>query len=120
LDRSLERSYSNQKGKVKMAKVRLDPLFSGISGRMGDLVFRTSKNGQVTVSQRPRKSGAAPSEAQQANRQRFAEASKYASAALANPALRAVYENRAAKEGTSAFALARNDYLQGKDLLTEK
>jgi hypothetical protein len=103
-----------------MAKVRLDPLFSGISGRMGDLVFRTSKDGQVTVSQRPRKSDTPPSEAQQANRQRFAEASKYASAVLADPVLRTIYEDMAAEEGLSAFAMARNDYLKGKDLLAKK
>ena len=87
---------------------------------MGDLVFRTSKNGEVTVSHRPRKSGAAPSEAQQANRRRFAEASKYARAALADPAQRAVYEEIAAEEGISPFAAARADYFKGNARLTEK
>jgi hypothetical protein len=103
-----------------MAKIKLDPLFAGISGTMGGLVFRTSKNGEVTVSKRPRKSNTPPSEAQQINRQRFAEASKYASAALADPLLRAVYEEIAAQEGLSPFAVARNDYLQGNDRLAKK
>ena len=103
-----------------MAKVMLDPLFSGMSGRMGDFVFRTSKNGQVTVSRRPRKPVAAPSEAQKANRQRFVKANNYARAALADPDLRAVYENIAAQDGVSAFAAVRADYYKGNDLLVRE
>jgi hypothetical protein len=103
-----------------MAKVKLDPLFLGISGTMGDFVFRRSKNGEVIISQRPRKSNTPPSEAQQAQRQRFAEANKYARAALTDSALRAVYEEIAAEEGISAFAAARADYFKGKARLAEK
>jgi hypothetical protein len=87
---------------------------------MGNLVFRTSKNGEVTVSERPRKSNTPPSEAQQANRLRFTAASKYASAALADPALRAMYAEVAAEEGLSPFAAARADYLQGNDRRVKK
>ena len=39
---------------------------------------------------------------------------------LADPDVRAIYEERAAEEGQSAFALARTDYFQGKDLLSKK
>jgi hypothetical protein len=100
-----------------MAKVRLDPLFSGMSGGMGGLIFRTLKNGEVTVSRRLRKSNTPPSEAQLAQQKRFGEASKYASVALTDPVLRALYEDRAAEEGITAFAAARSDYLQGNDRL---
>jgi hypothetical protein len=103
-----------------MAKVKLDPLFAGISGTIGDLVFRTSKNGQVTISKRPGKSNAEPSEAQKAQRERFKLANAYARAALADPDVRAIYEERAAEERQSAFALARTDYFNGKDLLSKK
>jgi hypothetical protein len=103
-----------------MAKARLDPLIIGLSGTIGDFVFRRSKNGETIISKRPRKTSTPPTEAQQAQQQRFGEASKYASAALADPVLRAVYEDRAAEEGTSAFAAARKDYFQGNDLLAKK
>ena len=97
-----------------MAKAKLDPLFSSISGTMGDVVFRRSKRGEVIIARRPRKSNAPLSKAQLANQQRFAEASKYASAALADSDLRAVYEEIAAQEGISAYAAARADYFKGK------
>ena len=102
-----------------MAKVMLDPLFAGLSGTMGDLVFKRTRNGQTIVCQRPRKSNAEPSPAQKAQRERFKLAGAYAKAALADPDLRAFYEERAEKEGQSAFALARTDYFDGKHLPTQ-
>jgi hypothetical protein len=103
-----------------MAKIKLDPLFAGISGTIGDLVFKRTANGQTIVARRPRKSNAEPSPAQKAQRERFKLASAYAKAALADPDLRAIYEERAAKVREGAFALARMDYLDGKDLLSNK
>ena len=103
-----------------MAKIKLDPLFAGISGTIGDLVFKRSRNGVTIVARRPTKSNAEPSPAQKAQRERFKLANVYAKAALADPYLRAIYEKRAAKEGQGAFALARMDYLDGKDLLSNK
>jgi hypothetical protein len=103
-----------------MAKIKLDPIFVGISGTIGDIVFRKSKNGETIISRRPRKSNAKPSEAQKAQRQRLTQANAYAKAALADPDLRAVYEEIAAQEGTGAFTAARNDYLKGKALLSKK
>ena len=37
----------------------------------------------------------------------------------ADPDVRAVYQERAAKEGKGALALARSDYFKGKDLLSK-
>jgi hypothetical protein len=102
-----------------MAKIKLDPLFAEISGTLGDLVFKRSRNGQTIVSKRPRKSSAEPSPAQLAQRERFRLAAAYATAALADPELGALYRERAAKAGMSAYALARTDYLQGSDLLSK-
>jgi len=102
---------------AKMAKVKLHPLFAQLSGGIGDIVFRTTKEGQVIISQRPRRSSAGPSEAQKAQQERFAGAVAYAKAALADPRLRGVYEEMAAKEGKAAFAMARSDYFKGRNLL---
>ena len=75
-----------------MAKVELNPLFDGLSGSVGGLVFRRFSTGKTYVTRRPKKSNTEPSEAQKAHRLRFKEASAYAKAALADPDLRAHYE----------------------------
>ncbi|MGZ9235566.1 MAG: hypothetical protein ACXW4E_08580, partial [Anaerolineales bacterium] len=57
---------------------------------------------------------------QKAQQERFKLAIAYARAAMADPAVRAVYEKMAVKEGMGAFAAARSDYLRGKDLLSRE
>jgi hypothetical protein len=103
-----------------MAKIKLNPLFDGISGTVGDVVFKKSKNGQIYISSRPSRSKAKRSEAQKANQERFKLANAYAKAAMADPALRAMYEELAEAEGQSAFTMARSDYFNGNDLLSKK
>ena len=103
-----------------MAKIKLNPMFVGISGTMGDVVFKKSRSGEVIVTKRPDMSGVEPSEAQKAQRERLKFAAAYARAAVANPDVRAVYEEMAARERKSVFAAARDDYLRGNDLLPKK
>jgi hypothetical protein len=103
-----------------MAKIKLNPLFDEISGTFGDVVFRKSKNGETYISSRPQKSNAEPSEAQLAQRQRFKLANAYAQAAMADPEVRAIYEELAEEEGRSAYEAARQDYFKGNDLLSKK
>ena len=102
-----------------MAKLMLNPLYGGLSGTIGDLVFKRSRNGQTIVARRPRKTNAGPSEAQKAQQERFTQANAYAKAAMADPEVCAIYQERAAKEGKGAFALARSDYFKGKELLSK-
>jgi hypothetical protein len=97
-----------------MAKAKLDPLFVSVSGKMGDFVFRKSKKGEAIIARRPRKSNTEPSEAQKAVRDRLAEANRYARAVIAEPDLRASYEELGARDGKGAFAAARDAYLNGK------
>ena len=103
-----------------MAKIKLDPLFTSISGTMGGFVFRKSKKGEAIVARRPQKLDTEPSPAQKAQRERFKLANAYAKAALADPVLRAVYEEIAAEQGLSVFAAARADYFKGKDSFARK
>ena len=93
-----------------MAKARLSPMIAGISGAMGNVVFRRSKNGEVIIARRPKKSNTKPSEAQKAQRERFAQAIAYASAALADPNLRLHYEAQAAILKKTPHNLAVSDY----------
>ena len=104
------------RNKNNMAKVELNPLFDGLSGSFGDLVFRRSSTGKTYISQRPAKSTKEPSEAQKAHRERFGQASTYAKAALADPDMRLHYEKLAAHEGKTAYTLAIADYMNGSPL----
>lgn len=44
---------------------------------------------------------------------------KYAKAATADSQVRAVYEERAAKEGRAAYNVALSDYWKGRNLLSK-
>jgi hypothetical protein len=58
------------------------------------------------------------SEAQTAQRQRFREANAYARAAMVDPRVRALYEEKAKGQGKRPRDLAFSDYFQGIDLLS--
>jgi hypothetical protein len=101
-----------------MAKVKLNLPFAEISGAMGDFVFRKGKKeGEAILAKRPRKSKK-PSKAQQDQWDRFAEASAYATEALANPELCAYYEAEARKLHLQPRNVAMTDYLNGRNLLS--
>jgi hypothetical protein len=97
--------------KIKMAKIKLNPIFASMSGKMGDVIFKTSKNGQTYISMCPRESNAEPSEAQLARRNALGQASRYAKAALADEATRAFYEALAEASNTNAHSVCTRDYL---------
>ena len=107
-----------------MAKVSFDPIIKWYRGRIGDLVFRRSHNGKVSVYPAPYMSRVKWSQAQKDHRQRMAEASKYASAAIADPELRQVYVQMALdlnKNPGRPFDMAVSDYYHnGNDLLWKK
>lgn len=103
-----------------MAKVILDPLIKGIRGRLGSLVYRQSPSGETIVSRSPDMSAVEWSPAQQEQRRRFKQANAYAKAAMADPHVRAVYENQAAEQNRQPFRLAVSDYFKGVDLLSGK
>jgi hypothetical protein len=102
-----------------MAKVKLNGPFAEISGSMGDFVFRKGKKeGEAILAKRPKKS-TKPSKAQQAQWDRFTEASVYAREAKANPEVWAYYEAEAQKLGLQTHIAAMTGYLNGKNLLSK-
>jgi hypothetical protein len=107
-----------------MAKVSFNPIIKWFTGRIGRLVFRRSHNGNVSAYPTPDMSGVKWSEAQKDHRQRISEASKYASAAVADPDLRPVYVQMALDHDRNPgrpFDMAVSDYLHtGNDLLWKK
>jgi len=103
-----------------MAKVVLHPWILEMRGTLGDLVFKKSPQGKMIVAKRPDMSNVKWTPAQKAHRQRFREASAYATEALADPKVRRRYEKRAAKANMRLRDLAISDYMNGKNLLKKK
>jgi hypothetical protein len=107
-----------------MAKVTFHPLIQWFRGKMGDMVFRRSHNGKVSVYGTPDMSGVQWSRAQKDHRQKMGEAAKYASAAVADPDIRAIYVQMALENDRNPgrpFDMAVSDYFHhGNDLLWKK
>ena len=95
-----------------MAKVKLNPILVELHGKVGDMVFRRTRNGGVSLIRKADMSKVKWSPAQVANRQRFREAAAYAKQLLADPQVRAVYEELAAQQGKRASEVAVSEYLQ--------
>jgi hypothetical protein len=101
-----------------MAKVILNPLIKQIYGRLDQHVFRRTPTGGTSVIKLADMSNVQWSAAQQAQRQRFKAAVAYAKAALADPQVRARYEERAAASNQRPRNLAVSDFFKGQNLLT--
>ena len=101
-----------------MAKITLNPIFNDIHGTVDNLTFRRM-HGRQTVIKKPDMSNVEWSPAQQAHRERFKQAVIRARAALADPEVRARYEEQAAARGKRPFDLAVSDCYQGRDVRKE-
>jgi hypothetical protein len=102
-----------------MARVKLNPIIEQAHGQLGDMVFRRAHSGRISLMRKPDMSKVAWSEAQAAHRERFKQAVAQARAALANPQVRARYEQEAARKGKRAFDLAVSDCYHGRELLPD-
>lgn len=102
-----------------MAKASLHPLFKALRGKMKGIIFRLAHNGEVSAYLSPDMSRVKWSPAQEAQRERFAEASAYAKAAIANPQIRAIYTQRSMemKNNKRPYDMALSDYYNGNNLL---
>ena len=92
-----------------MPEAKLPPFIASISGKLGDVVYRTTKTGKIYVSKAPKKSTKEPSPAQRRQQERFTMANEYASQAKDEP----VYIELAEKTGRSASNIAHSDWCQG-------
>lgn len=95
-----------------MAIVKKNIITKGLSGAIGDLIFKQSE-GQTVVLRKPKKPETV-SEAQAKRRTKFQEAVDYAKACMADEALKAHYVQEAKrKPRTHAYNLAISDYMKG-------
>ena len=105
-----------------MAKARLHPFLESFRGKIKGLVFRLSPSGKLSVYATPDMSRVKWSPAQIAHREHMAEAAAYATAATADPQLRAYYlQMSLERNGTRRPRdMALSDYLAGNNLLGDK
>jgi hypothetical protein len=90
-----------------MAKVRSNPAIRGISGKIGDLVFRQMPDGETYVSRTPNFDNRKFSKGQKDHQSRFREAVAYArDAAKSQP----IYAKLAAGTIMSAYNFALSDW----------
>ena len=97
-------------------KAVLNPTVERLSGKIGGLTYRWM-HGKQTVMKTPDMSNVQWSEAQRANRQRFAEAIHYARQAMTDSKIRAHYEELAKKANRQPFRVAISDYYKGVNLM---
>jgi hypothetical protein len=108
------------KSRRKGPRVQLHPMFQWIRGKMGRLVYRLTRNGEVSMYPAPDMSRVAWSEAQKAQRQHFRECAAYARLAVRDPEIRQFYLEMAAKSKRSKgrpYDMAVKDYHNGNDML---
>jgi hypothetical protein len=94
-----------------MAKVDDNVLTRGLSGSLGQLVFRRYGS-KTIVSLKPKRSIRKQSTQQKAQRSNFAFATHYAKESLADPIMKLEYQAIAKERGTNPWAAAVADYLK--------
>src|SRR5512133_2753027 len=99
-----------------MVKAILQPGLKELRGKMGDWTYRRMY-GKQTIMKTPDMSKVKWSKAQKEQRQRFGEAIAYARQAMADPKVRAHYEQVSKEAGRQPFRVAVSDFYAGKNLL---
>jgi len=98
-------------------KFKLNRAFTAASGELDGLIYRNVR-GQVIASRKPDLSNVVYTEDQIAHRERFKQAATYGKAALANPAVRAMYEAAAKDKDMPVFAATIADFFNAPPLIT--
>ena len=94
-----------------MTRLKVNPIIEGMSGKMGELVFKRYGD-EVIIARAPDMSQRTFSPGQLAAQERFRKAAQYGKLALAEPASRAAYEAAAQAAGTPVFALTVADFFK--------
>jgi hypothetical protein len=101
---------------TKMGESKNNLAIEGLSGQVGNLVFRRRKSdGKVFVSVHPAAHEGTPSEAQQKVNEKFQEAVIYGKSVIADPATKALYTEKASP-GQSAYNVAVADFFSAPDI----
>lgn len=106
-----------------MAKIRLKYAIEEFGGTLYEVDLKPSHQEEGILPKRDQqqhKPSGSPSEAQKTQRQHFKEATAYAKVVLADPQMRAQYEEMAKQQGKRPRGAAIADYLKGIDLISKK
>jgi hypothetical protein len=103
----------------KMTKITVNPLFSGKSGRMGNVVFRQLADSRTIMAESSKKKQGRPSTAQEEYRRRFKEAVAYAKTAMKDAEMRTYYEGEAKKLKKTPYLVAISSYMKFRKKLGE-
>jgi hypothetical protein len=98
-----------------MAEITLNPMIQTIHGKYGRLVFRRGPRGKTFLIKLADMSNVKWSDAQTRHRQQFKAANEYARAAMANPEMRAMYEEMAREQNRRPYRLAVSDYFKNRE-----
>jgi len=98
-----------------MSKVETNPIITGLSGKLGNLVFR--KKGDRIIMAKAPANNSEPTEKQRTHRGRFMKAASFAKGQLQNPEAKALYDAIAKRKGhDSAFAAAIQDFFNAPEV----
>lgn len=97
-------------------KIKLSPFLKEARGRFGDVIFRLCHTGEWQMTRRPNMSRVKWSQAQLEQRERMAEATAYAKAAMGFPELKEFYLQMAweQKHNKRPFDMAVSDYCHNR------
>jgi hypothetical protein len=100
-----------------MARSKSNIVIEGLSGKIGNLVFRRrKKDGKVFVSAAPSPHKVGPTEAKKKVNDKFQQAVMYGKSVVANPYLKSLYAQKASG-GQTAFNVAVADYLNAPTIV---
>lgn len=98
-----------------MATSKNNVITHGLSGKVGDLLVFSQRNGKTIVSRMPRKVSVL-SNAQIAQNEKFTMAASYAKAAIQDPVLKLGYQEQAEIRNISPYNCAMGDYLNAPEI----
>jgi len=93
-----------------MAKLNYNVVMHGVSGRVGDLLTFIQRHGKTYIGKIRAKGDGTVTDKQQAVRDKFLAASRYAKGALNDPQKLALYKEKA-EAGVTPFNLALKDFI---------
>lgn len=105
------------KKNYKMAQSKNNIVTHGLSGKVGDLLVFSQRNGKTIVGKVPKQSTRELSEGQKEHRRKFQKAVLYAKSVLNDPAKKEIYEQVVDRsKGQTTYNVAVADLLNSPDI----
>jgi hypothetical protein len=101
-----------------MAKIVLSTFLKEVHGKLDNVVFRKIRGKYVMSPMPPGREGFELSQAQSAHQERFLQAAEYGSLALADPAAREFYEQKAVERDLPVMAACIADFFNPPSIVS--